>query len=225
MSNKSKNSKEKKRKRNSSKNNDKKKIKKDEDNISNNKIINNKDKSNQNEENLNNNINLKNKEPSNNVEKLNSDNHIFNVIKLENFNEAKIQCLAFNSDYSILASGRSDGEIDLWTNYSNSRTCFRKLPGKFNTSNQSLCWIKRDGKEILISAGLHGWITEWDLSNLIPKKIEVANGGGIWKMKYCEKNNQIGIATESGMTLIYDNELNYVKQFQPTNWNKSCKRI
>ena len=58
------------------------------------------------------------------------------------------------------------------------------IPGKEDSSISCLAWVKDpiDGTEALVSGGLDGALTEWDLHAKAPKHVGDSFGGAIWGM-------------------------------------------
>ena len=58
------------------------------------------------------------------------------------------------------------------------------IPGKEDSSISCLAWVKDpiDGTEALVSGGLDGALTEWDLQAKAPKHVGDSFGGAVWGM-------------------------------------------
>jgi len=56
------------------------------------------------------------------------------------------------------------------------------IPGKEDSCISCLAWVKDplDKPEALISGGLDGILTEWDLTMKIPKHVGDSFGGAVW---------------------------------------------
>ena len=56
------------------------------------------------------------------------------------------------------------------------------IPGKKDSCISCLAWVKDplDKTEALISGGLDGVLTEWDLTMKIPKHLGDSFGGAVW---------------------------------------------
>ena len=56
------------------------------------------------------------------------------------------------------------------------------IPGKEDSCISCLAWVRDplDGPETLISGGLDGILTEWDLVTKVPKHMGDSFGGAVW---------------------------------------------
>ncbi|XP_014675622.1 PREDICTED: cirhin-like [Priapulus caudatus] len=96
-----------------------------------------------------------------------------------------IQVIAFDDSEKKLAVGRADNSIEIWNCKENIFHHEKTIHGDSGRSVESLAWLR--GR--LFSAGLHGDLTEYDLSRLRPKTTSLASGGAIWCMQLnCAKD-------------------------------------
>jgi len=140
-----------------------------------------------------------------------------------------IKSLAFNKTQSLLAVGRMNGEIEIWYTDSDDYnewvaikvhnvvvdSPYKKIPAKKNTTVESILWIGETGNERLFTAGLHGYITEWDLEKCIPKATSDSYGGAIWCLATNQNEDLIAAACQSGRAVLFDTELRLKKTFGP----------
>lgn len=126
-----------------------------------------------------------------------------------------VHCMAFNDDASILAVSRANADIELW-NVKNDWLLERIIPGGESQSVEALCWV---GKR-LFSAGLHGFITEWDLRTLQPKAIVDSYGGPVWCLAASTSGDQLAAGCEDGCVRLFDvtdGGLHYARAFEKQN--------
>lgn len=81
-------------------------------------------------------------------------------------------------------------------------------------------WVDDKGNERLYAAGLHGVITEYDLTGLVPKAVSDAYGGAIWCMCKNASNTLLATACEDGKIRTYDLDLNLKNFFTVSLPNK-----
>ncbi|XP_060075369.1 U3 small nucleolar RNA-associated protein 4 homolog [Ylistrum balloti] len=114
-----------------------------------------------------------------------------------------IHCISYNKDAEKLAVSRSDGTLELWS----SRDHWfqeKVIPGVEGKSVEALCWQG----ERLFTAGLDGYITEFDLLRLQPKAIATSNAGPIWCLTSDPTGKLLAAGTEDGCVVIFDTENN-----------------
>ena len=81
-----------------------------------------------------------------------------------------IECFALNNDKSILAVGRSDNSIELWT--TDSWIQILKIQGNKNIDIRRLYLLETNPKSNtidglrLFSLGLNGFVIEWSINTL-----------------------------------------------------------
>ena len=106
--------------------------------------------------------------------------------------------LAFSPSGRLLALGRSNGNVELWSvganpphaqsgasnGGANGWVLLKTVPGSGEPTVQVLLWAKGSGRgaasERLFSAGLNGRLIEWDLQLLAPKFASDTYGGAVW---------------------------------------------
>lgn len=94
--------------------------------------------------------------------------------------------LAVSVDGSAIAAGRGNGSIEIWIVSPGSVGwhCELTIPGKKDASISCLLWCpsscSKRGR--LFSAGLDGFIVEWDLMTLRAKEVLKSYGGSVWQM-------------------------------------------
>lgn len=102
-----------------------------------------------------------------------------------------------------LAVGRSNGAVELWdtttwhmhsTSMGCDKRCFR-----------GIAWGEEDGQSLrLFTAGLHGEITEWDLSTLDVRSTIGSGGGAIWA--FCAFRQKLLAACEDGSVRVFSTD-------------------
>ncbi|KAJ1630698.1 hypothetical protein T492DRAFT_613417 [Pavlovales sp. CCMP2436] len=107
---------------------------------------------------------------------------------------SSIECLAFGADCSRLALGRANGDIEI---FSLGSSWQRELTirGAAGMSARSLAW--GDGSR-LFSAGLDGFVYEWDLAALAPCRTLDVGASGIWAIDVHPGLGLIAAACEDG---------------------------
>ncbi|CAL5222772.1 g5185 [Coccomyxa viridis] len=87
---------------------------------------------------------------------------------------------ATSTDGSLVAVAHESGAIEIWE--TSSWTCRQVIPGKEDACISCLAWVRDplDGTEALISGGLDGILTEWDLVTRLPRHLGDSFGGAIW---------------------------------------------
>ncbi|KAI5056426.1 hypothetical protein GOP47_0028244 [Adiantum capillus-veneris] len=97
-----------------------------------------------------------------------------------------VVALAASIDGTAIAAGRGNGSIEIWSVSPGSVGwhCVVTIPGKKGASLSCLLWCPSRGtrRGRLFSAGLDGFITEWDLSTLQTKEVLKSYGGSVWQM-------------------------------------------
>lgn len=100
-----------------------------------------------------------------------------------------------------LAVGRANGAVELWdtTTWHLRSSC----AGRPRSSIRSLVWIENaEGRPRLLSAGLHGEITEWDLDSLEQATSVSSGGGAVWAL--CADSSRAYMACDDGSVRIFD---------------------
>ncbi|XP_076814347.1 U3 small nucleolar RNA-associated protein 4 homolog [Clavelina lepadiformis] len=119
--------------------------------------------------------------------------------RLFKFTPCAVQCMAASVETSDLAVARSDGSIEIWsTKYS----WFQKLviPGSSDHSVESLIWVGNR----LLSGGLQGDITEYDLTDATVKLSVDSFGGAVWCIAYSIVKDKIAVGCEDGSVKMFD---------------------
>ncbi|BBN10610.1 U3 small nucleolar RNA-associated protein 4 [Marchantia polymorpha subsp. ruderalis] len=100
-----------------------------------------------------------------------------------------VVALATSVDGTVVAAARENGSIELWNVAPGSVGwhCHLTIPGREEAAISSLVWCKSGGDQStplgrLFSAGLDGFITEWNLQTLQPKEISESYGGSVWQL-------------------------------------------
>ncbi|KNC86809.1 hypothetical protein SARC_01071 [Sphaeroforma arctica JP610] len=109
-----------------------------------------------------------------------------------------IHCLAFNSDSSLLAVSRADGNIEIW--HVADWVMERCILGGENVSVEAIAWAGTR----LFSAGLDGYIVEWDLATLTSKQAIDTAGGAVWCLQANKKGEMLAAGCEDGRVRLFD---------------------
>ncbi|GIX81684.1 hypothetical protein CDAR_235501 [Caerostris darwini] len=123
-----------------------------------------------------------------------------------------IRCLAFDKSTFQLAVSRTDSSIEIWDAKENP-FLEKVIPGTCKISVETLTWS--NGR--LFSAGQYGYLTEYNLQTLVPKKqISVTSTCPIWCMKFNSKGKCLAVGNEDGHVVLHQltsEGLNYIKKF------------
>eukprot|EP01116_Phalansterium_solitarium_P016368 TRINITY_DN3799_c0_g1_i1.p1 TRINITY_DN3799_c0_g1~~TRINITY_DN3799_c0_g1_i1.p1 ORF type:complete len:729 (-),score=241.30 TRINITY_DN3799_c0_g1_i1:172-2358(-) len=109
-----------------------------------------------------------------------------------------INCISLHPDLPFLAVGRATGDIEIW-NSSHGWHFERRIAGSENNSVQSLCWVG----DRLFSAGLHGSISEWDLTNLRIQRSHDSYGGAVWALAASHSGQWLAAGCEDGTVRLF----------------------
>ena len=104
-----------------------------------------------------------------------------------------------SSGGGYLAVGRENGNVEVWA--LDGQYCCHRLVGGDPSAAESVCWTS-DGR--VISAGLQGAVTLWDLTSLRPAETVDSYGGAVWDMAFCDATNTLAIACEDGCVRLFD---------------------
>jgi WD40 repeat protein len=107
-----------------------------------------------------------------------------------------VEALAQDSSLGIVAEGLSDGSIRILD--SKSLAVVSQIPGSKSRSVRKLVFYK----EHLISCGIHGSASMWDLSNLVEVASVESSQGAIWDMAL--DGDKLYLATETGSVAVVD---------------------
>ena len=107
-----------------------------------------------------------------------------------------IDSLAHSSEHSIVAEGRSDGSIRILDAASLAVT--GSITGSQVRSVRRIQFYKNT----LISCGIHGSVTMWDLATLSEIASVESSQGAIWDMTI--DGNTLYLATETGCVVVVD---------------------
>lgn len=117
-----------------------------------------------------------------------------------------VVALASCFDGAAVAAARDNGAIEIWNVSPGSVGwhCELVIPGKKDAAISCLLWCPSNVsvRGRLFSAGLDGFISEWDLSTLQPKEVLKSYGGSVWHMALeplcvLVKNGALAIASRS----------------------------
>ncbi|CAL1290275.1 unnamed protein product [Larinioides sclopetarius] len=110
-----------------------------------------------------------------------------------------IRCLSYDSTTFHLAVSRADSSIEIWDIKSNPYL-EKVIPGTPTISVETLAWC--NGR--LFSAGLYGYITEYDLESLVPKyQLSVTSTCPIWCMKFDYEGRCLAVGNEDGHVVLH----------------------
>eukprot|EP00742_Colponemidia_sp_Colp-10_P006807 GILJ01007294.1.p1 GENE.GILJ01007294.1~~GILJ01007294.1.p1 ORF type:complete len:682 (+),score=96.47 GILJ01007294.1:45-2090(+) len=129
-----------------------------------------------------------------------------------------IDALAFSTDGQYLAVGRANSDIEIW-NVANGWHWERTIAGGENRSVRSLIWVCMKSQQRLLSAGLHGNITEWNLQALKPFRSTDSYGGAVWCMAAENSGERIAAGCDDGCIRLFrlndsvGEGVDYIKSF------------
>ena len=106
---------------------------------------------------------------------------------------------AAGSGGGYIAVGRENGNVEVWA--LDGQYCCHRLVGGDPSAAETVCWTS-DGR--VISAGLQGTVTLWDLASLRPAETVDSYGGAVWDMAFCDATDTLAIACEDGCVRLFD---------------------
>ncbi|CAL4191113.1 unnamed protein product, partial [Meganyctiphanes norvegica] len=110
-----------------------------------------------------------------------------------------IHCMAYEESAERLALSRADGSIEIW-NCSYRPYLYHVIGGNEESSVEALIWCH--GR--LFSAGLHGFILEYDLGTLQAKSHTAVTGGPTWCLALSPDKKKLAAGTEEGYVCLFD---------------------
>ncbi|RKP34878.1 WD40-repeat-containing domain protein, partial [Dimargaris cristalligena] len=132
----------------------------------------------------------------------------------------------------FLACGRETGQIEI-RNANKKNVPEKVMVGSETRSIESIAWVHQASPEEkgngsgsraplrLFSAGLHGFVEEWDLNNSTIKRSYESGEGPIWSMAVNHNHTLLAIGCDKGSVRVFDitdSELAYRTTF--TNLNE-----
>ncbi|XP_008557301.1 U3 small nucleolar RNA-associated protein 4 homolog [Microplitis demolitor] len=115
-------------------------------------------------------------------------------VRFYNLEPRSIFCLCYDKYSKKLALSRNDNSIELW-NVANAPFLESTIVDHIEESIESMIWINSSR---LLSTGLRGMITEYNVSALC-KKYEVAvTGGAAWCIDINPSKTRVAVGTEDG---------------------------
>lgn len=154
------------------------------------------------------------------------------VVKFIEWNPSAIYAMCINQSEDLLAIGRDDSSIEIRSVEGNR--FYKRIPGQKDVNKRitSMIWVKTSingkSKEILLSAGLNGFISSWDITTM--KEIQYIDsfGGSIWSMKQNSDGSRIALACNDGTLRIYEmveGELIYKSSLKSNNLGGKKKKF
>lgn len=120
-------------------------------------------------------------------------------VRFYDFEPQAIQCMAYEDASSRLALSRADGSVEIW-NCQNRPFVQLVLPGGVDSSVEALVWCK--GR--LFSAGLHGYILEYNLFSGGVMSRTAVTGGPTWCLALSKDKRKLAAGTEEGYVCVFD---------------------
>ncbi|XP_011310625.1 cirhin [Fopius arisanus] len=115
-------------------------------------------------------------------------------VKFYNLAPRAITCFSYEKESKKLALSRNDNTIEIW-NICQTAFLEGSIAGTARNSIESLLWI---GRHRLISTGLLGFITEYDLISAKAKYSTAVTGGAAWCLDVNPLRTRIAVGTEDG---------------------------
>lgn len=112
-----------------------------------------------------------------------SGNVEVHVCRFIDYRPSSISCIAIDEESKYAAIGRSNGNIEIWD--LDGSFIQRTIPGLGENSVQAILLFRFSNELRLITAGLDGWLYEWDLETLETKFGISCQANGIWDIKQC----------------------------------------
>lgn len=123
-----------------------------------------------------------------------------------------VRCISYDRTISRLAVSRADASIEIWDVRKNPYL-EKVIPSVPNGSVETLSWC--NGR--LFSAGLYGYLYEYDLISLSQKyQLLVTTGCPIWCMAVNQQKTCLAIGNEDGHVILHDftlDGLDFQKKF------------
>lgn len=108
--------------------------------------------------------------------------------RLVEWTPAAVAAIAPSADGRAVAVGREDGEVELY-NVLEDWHCAVRVPGEEGAALTALLWCAASWDEeggapaaALVSAGLNGYLVEYDLLNARPRSRTSSLGGPVWSL-------------------------------------------
>ncbi|XP_076059964.1 UTP4 small subunit processome component l(3)72Dn [Oratosquilla oratoria] len=120
-------------------------------------------------------------------------------VRFYDFTPKAIHCMAYNEEKKQLAVSRADNSIELW-NCHHKPCRERVIPGNPENSVEALLWC---GKKLL-SAGLHGFVTEHNLQTYQVQSTVAVTGGPVWCLALSPDKKKLAAGTEEGYICLLD---------------------
>jgi U3 small nucleolar RNA-associated protein 4 len=118
---------------------------------------------------------------------------------LVNWLPSGITALAFDAAWNFLAVGRENGMVEIWS--TGSWHCVQRVISGGASAAETVCWSP-DGK--VLSAGLQGVITTWDLSLTVASSFTDSYGGAVWSMDFEKRRSLLAVGCEDGCVRLFD---------------------
>lgn len=119
-------------------------------------------------------------------------------VRFFNYEPPAIHALACENKWKMLAVGRTDNSIEIWSCKNDVFLREKFIPGG-EKSVESLTWIGNR----LFSSGMNGSITEYDLDLLAPKTTHMAAGGAIWCMTASSLKDILATGSDDGSITLF----------------------
>ena len=124
-----------------------------------------------------------------------------------------VTALDFNESHDSLAVGRENGAVEIWSVA--SWHCAKRMVSADASAAESVCWTP-DG--CVLSAGLQGAVTIWDLASERPHAIVDSYGGAVWAMAFEKARSLLAIGCEDGCVRVFDYDSSVPRDgFTPTS--------
>ncbi|KAG8034811.1 hypothetical protein G9C98_007887 [Cotesia typhae] len=120
-------------------------------------------------------------------------------VRFYNLEPRSIVCMCYDNVNEKLAVARNDNTIELW-NVSYAPFLESTIVDHLEESIESMVFINQNR---LLSTGLRGFVTEYNLSTLSKKKELAVTGGASWCLDINPSKTRVAVGTEDGYINIF----------------------
>ena len=108
-------------------------------------------------------------------------------------------CVEGETGDAWVAVARDSADVEVWRVQPGEWVQDRVLKGKRDTTVEAVQWA---GPRRLLSVGLHGQLTVWDLDALMPRHVVDVGGGGLWSCAVHPRGRFVAVGCSDGMVRV-----------------------
>lgn len=120
-------------------------------------------------------------------------------VRFYDFEPKSIQCMSYEDESNRLALSRADGSVEIW-NCKHRPFMQQVIHGDEDSSVEALAWC--NGR--LFSAGLHGFLLEYDLASCTVRSRTAVTGGPTWCLALSPNKQKLAAGTEDGYVCLFN---------------------